>query len=152
MRRKPEDERLGHPRQAADATAAVYRLPSVVDPDGTPTDYCRHPHRPADPAWHPIAQRWYEALFVSPQARLYEPSDVSQAELTAHLLSEQLNADKPSAMMIDTITRSAGNLLSTAGARLQLRVDTSPLASPGKTRGQLAVAELKTRFATGYNE
>ncbi len=44
----------------------------------------------ANPKWHPIATRWFEALTVSGQAAFYEPSDWATAELVAESMSRDL--------------------------------------------------------------
>lgn len=44
----------------------------------------------ANPRWHPIAKRWFDALAVSGQAVYYEPSDWATAELIAESMSRDL--------------------------------------------------------------
>lgn len=45
---------------------------------------------PADPAWNPVAARWYESLAESGQSAFYEPSDWAVAWLLAESMSREL--------------------------------------------------------------
>lgn len=140
--RKPLAEHVGHahpeapPRHNIDAATAAEQ------------DFCPFPHEDSDPEWHPIAQRWFDSLFLSEQAAMYARSDVQEAVITARLISDQFYAEKTSAMMIDTITRRADSLVTTLGARLQRRIETVRKADPGKTRGQAAVALLREQYGS----
>lgn len=72
---------------------------------------------------HPLAYAWYESLRDSGQAFYYEPSDWAQAAVWTQLLSDQLNAIKPSAMMVQAWSQGAAELLTTEGTRRRLRLE-----------------------------
>lgn len=72
---------------------------------------------------HPLAYAWYESLRDSGQAAYYEPSDWAQAAVWTHILSDQLRQIKPSAVMIQTWSNGAAELLTTEGARRRLRLE-----------------------------
>jgi len=44
----------------------------------------------ADPAWHPVAVRWFESLADSGQSAFYEPSDWALAFVLAESISREL--------------------------------------------------------------
>lgn len=44
----------------------------------------------ANPKWHAIAKRWFDALGKSGQSKFYEPSDWATAELIAESISRDL--------------------------------------------------------------
>lgn len=73
---KRKDQRLGHVAKG-DADGVV-KAPAgeVVVPD-------------ADPDWHDIARRWFEALKLSGQSGFYTSSDWSTAYATAESMSRE---------------------------------------------------------------
>lgn len=77
----------------------------------------------ADPLWHDLARKWYEALTVSGQAQWYEPSDWAEAQVWAHVLSEELERDKMSAMMLVAWSAACSRLLVTEGDRRRMRLE-----------------------------
>jgi len=72
---------------------------------------------------HPLAFAWYESLRDSGQAYYYEPSDWAQAAIWTQVLSDQLKQMKPSAMMIQTWSSAASELLTTEGVRRRMRLE-----------------------------
>jgi ribosome-associated translation inhibitor RaiA len=81
------------------------------------------PAPPADPSWHPIAKRWYEALGSSGQRCFFEPSDWAQAELVAEGMSRMLQAERMSAQMFAAIDSASQRLLVTEGDRRRMRIE-----------------------------
>jgi hypothetical protein len=139
--RKRSEDRLSHTNpddppmyEVAPATAAL-------------KDFCPFEHDDSNPEWHPIAQRWYDSLFVSEQAAMYARSDVAHIELAAHLLSDQLYADRWSAMAMHEIVGMMDNALTSVGARLQRRVETIKKTTPERSRGQIAREQIVAQFS-----
>ncbi|MCT2594220.1 hypothetical protein LHJ74_30670 [Streptomyces sp. N2-109] len=78
----------------------------------------------ADPDWHPIALRWYEALTTSGQAQFYEASDWATAQYVAEAMSRNLAAEKRfSAQLFQAVMSAMTDLLTTEGARRRARVE-----------------------------
>ena len=143
MPRKREDEKLGHPMTARADAPTIHEVPSAT---GVLQDFCPFEHADANPKWHPIAQRWYDSLFVSEQAAMYARSDVAHIELAAHLLSDQLYADRWSAVAMHEIVGMMDNALTSVGARLQRRVETIKKTTPERSRGQIAREQIVAQF------
>lgn len=81
-------------------------------------------HAPAPSEhWHPIARDWYASLADSGQAAFYEPSDWQVARVWAEVLSQQLQTDRMSAVMIQAWASSAAELLTTEGSRRRARLE-----------------------------
>jgi hypothetical protein len=78
---------------------------------------------PADPQWHDIARRWYEALGRSGQSCFFEPSDWAHAALVAEAMSRMLTAERMSAQMFAAVDSSSVRLMVTEGDRRRLRVE-----------------------------
>jgi hypothetical protein len=78
---------------------------------------------PADPAWHPIARRWYESLAGSGQALFYEPSDWATAQYVAEAMSRGLQASRFSAQLFAATMAAMTELLTTEGARRRARME-----------------------------
>lgn len=72
---------------------------------------------------HPLAADFYASLRLSGQARFYEPSDWERARIFAHLLSDQLNYGKPSAMMYTALQKDMDALLVSEGERRRVRME-----------------------------
>lgn len=76
-----------------------------------------------NPMWHATARSWYESLGQSGQTAYYQPSDWMVAYVWAEVLSQQLVADRMSAVMIQAWSSSASELLTTEGARRRARLE-----------------------------
>jgi hypothetical protein len=105
----------------------------------------------ADKEWHPLAQRWWNALAKSGQSRWYEPSDWEHAYVWAHLLSKQLESSKPSAMMLAAWDSASARLLVTEGDRRRARIELErgQGADPDKEAGVASMEKWRTRLAGG---
>lgn len=77
----------------------------------------------ADPLWHGLARRWYESLTASGQSQWYEPSDWAEAQVWAHVLSQELEREKISAMMMASWSAACARLLVTEGDRRRMRLE-----------------------------
>lgn len=75
------------------------------------------------PMWHATARAWYESLGQSGQTVYYQPSDWMVAYVWAEVLSQQLVADRMSAVMIQAWSSSASELLTTEGSRRRARLE-----------------------------
>lgn len=73
--------------------------------------------------WHATARAWYESLGQSGQTVYYQPSDWMVAYVWAEVLSQQLVADRMSAVMIQAWSSSASELLTTEGSRRRARLE-----------------------------
>jgi hypothetical protein len=78
---------------------------------------------PADPLWHELARKWYQSLTESGQSQWYEPSDWAEAQVWAYVLSDQLESDKISAMMLVAWSAACSRLLVTEGDRRRMRLE-----------------------------
>ena len=108
---KRSDQRLGHRAKAeAEKITAAPAAAVVKAPD-------------PDPLWHPLARDWFVSLAESGQSRFYEASDWQTARVWAEVLSRQLSADKLSAVMVQAWAGSAGELLTTEGARRRAQLE-----------------------------
>lgn len=76
-----------------------------------------------DRDWHISAKRWFRSLKKSGQVIFYEPSDWAYAQLTADLLSSEMERDKPRAVMMSQILSMMDNLLTSEGARRRVRIE-----------------------------
>jgi len=83
----------------------------------------------ADPDWHPLARRWYNALSRSGQARFYEPSDWAFAYSLADDLSYYKSAERRSGQMLASIYAGMERLLTTEGDRRRASLE---LERPGE--------------------
>lgn len=66
---------------------------------------------------HPVAVEWYEALRISAQSALYEPSDWASAKLITTAIHDYLTAPRPHALLLASITATWAELLVTEGGR-----------------------------------
>ena len=73
--------------------------------------------------WHPIAQRWYQALSESGQSQFYEPSDWEAAYYVAEVLSRHLNQDRLSAELFKSLWAAMTDLLTTESSRRRVRME-----------------------------
>ncbi|MBA0054286.1 hypothetical protein E0L36_26575 [Streptomyces sp. AJS327] len=78
---------------------------------------------PADPDWHPIATRWFEALAESGQSQFYEASDWATAVYVADAMSRNLKQGRFSAQLFQSVMSAMTDLLTTEGARRRARVE-----------------------------
>jgi hypothetical protein len=77
-----------------------------------------------DPEWNPIARRWYDSLAESGQSRFYEPSDWATAVYVAEAMSRNLrHPERFNAQLFATVLSASRELLTTEGARRQLRLE-----------------------------
>lgn len=83
----------------------------------------------ADPYWHADAKEWYDSLAISGQSRFYEPSDWQFARVVATMLSDLLNADRPTAEMFKAIDAAMDKLAVTESARRRQRIEVERPAS-----------------------
>ena len=127
---KPLDQRRHHGKPSG---------PDVVKAEaGTEIEWT-----PAPRTWHPIAIDWYESLQVSGQAQFYEQTDVTQAVLTAELMSRELFKDEPSASMMQSVFASMATLLTSEGARRRSRVVLERPVAPEK---KIALVDQLTSY------
>lgn len=77
----------------------------------------------ADPRWHDLAKRAYQALQDSGQARYLEPSDWAVVCIALELLSKELRSAKPSPTMINQIMSTFSSLGMTEGDRRRMRIE-----------------------------
>jgi|HubBroStandDraft_6_1064221.scaffolds.fasta_scaffold18566_1 hypothetical protein len=130
-------------------------IPVEHAPSGAPTRSAsgRAAYRKpaADKGWHPLAQRWWNALARSGQSRWYEPSDWEHAYVWAHLLSEQLGSSRPSAMMLAAWDSASARLLVTEGDRRRVRIELErgEQKDPDKEAGVASMQAWRTRLAGG---
>jgi hypothetical protein len=101
-----------------------------------------------DGSWHVLAHDWFKSLGASGQAQFFEPSDWQQARVWAHLLSVELNKDRPSAMMISAWSSGAAELLTTEGARRRMRIELerAKTSDVGEDHGTATVTDLRSRI------
>jgi hypothetical protein len=85
---------------------------------------------PASPEWHRVAQRWYDALAESGQAKFYEPSDWATAFYVAEAMSRNLEGGRFSAQLFAAVMAASTSLLATEGDRRRLRLELER-AKPG---------------------
>lgn len=103
---------------------------------------------PAGEDWHSLAREWFDSLAKSGQAQFFEASDWAQARVWGHLLSIELNKDKPSAMMIAAWSSGAAELLTTEGARRRMRIELARAVAsdPGQEHADATVTDIKSRI------
>ncbi|WP_083462521.1 hypothetical protein [Kitasatospora griseola] len=98
----------------------------------------------ADPTWHPIAARWYDALASSGQSFFFEPSDWAQAAYVAEAMSRNLNqGQRLSGQLFAAVVAAASDLLTTEGARRRLRIELSKAEAAEVDSG---IAELMAAY------
>lgn len=73
--------------------------------------------------WCAAVRDLYNGCKASGQADFYEQSDWAVLWITCDLLNKQLQADRPSAQMIQTLMGTLTELMVTEGARRRLRVE-----------------------------
>lgn len=140
---KPEEEKVGHPQKAYDSAAGT----SVVE-SGWGERGIVWPA--ADPNWHDIARRWYDATKKSGTAILMEPSDVIHCMITAESLSYYLTSGKRSAQMLMAVTallqESAGTIATRRRNNIEIHREEEKVASPGDL-AKRAAREMAARPA-----
>ena len=118
-------------RNLGQAAITKIKVSEKVQPAGPDLDL-------SDP--HPLAADWYEALRVSGQAYLFEPSDWAQARVWAEVLSRAMKqGDRPSAVLISAWHSGAAELLTTEGARrrVQIELERQPERDAHKERAEV---------------
>ncbi|WP_206055042.1 hypothetical protein [Nocardia sp. CS682] len=93
----------------------------------------------ADPDWHPIAVRLWDALTFSGQSEFYEASDWALAYSLMDDLSAYKSADRRSAQMLQTIYSTFERLLIAEGDRRRARMELE--------RGEPDVSERDEKIA-----
>ncbi len=79
------------------------------------------PH--ADPEWHPIARKFWDALKVSGQVDFYEQSDWAYAYSLMDDLSHYKSSTRRSSQMLAAIDGAMSKLLVTEADRRRVRVE-----------------------------
>lgn len=102
-----------------------------------------------DPKWHISAKRWYRSLKKSGQAIFYEPSDWAYAQLAADLLTIEMTATKPRAVMISRIQSMMDNLMTSEGARRRLRLELIREGASGGDDGNAPVIPISLEAMYG---
>ena len=103
------------------------------------------------PDWHPSALRWYESLAKSGQCAWYQPSDWAEAHVWTELLSQQLEASRPSAMLLAAWSAASARLLTTEGDRRRVRIELerAQKADPDKEAGVASMKAWRDKLAGG---
>jgi hypothetical protein len=115
QRRRTNKDPAGPVTKAAAGAPSASRSRTQASPASRPPV--------ADRKWHPLARRWFDALKRSGQSRFYEPSDWMTAVVWAEILSQQLKAEKMSAMMLTAWDAASARLLVTEGDRRRMRLE-----------------------------
>ncbi|WP_172121380.1 hypothetical protein [Actinomyces faecalis] len=105
----------------------------------------------ADPEWHPIAQRLWEGLRQSGQARFYEPSDWALAYSLMEDLSRYKSGAKRSGQMLAAIMSGLSDLLVTEGDRRRVGIELSrpEAGEPRESAGVVEMNEWRRRLQAG---
>ena len=78
----------------------------------------------ADPAWHPVASRWFQSLRSSGQSAFYEDSDWATAYLIAESMSRELHTgEPPTGAAMSAWLKAMGSLMVTEGDRRRARLE-----------------------------
>ena len=103
----------------------------------------------ADPKWHPLARRWYNALSRSGQAAFYEPSDWAFAYSLADDLSYYKKSSKRSGQMLTAIYAGMERLLTTEGdrRRASLELDRGQEDDEYENAAVVAIVEYQRRLS-----
>ena len=102
------------------------------------------PH--ADPGWHPIAARLYEALNTSGQADFYQNSDWAFAYSLCDDLSYYKSSGKRSGQMLQSIYSAMERLLVTEADRRRVRIELHEPEDQGEPAAVLAIAHYKAEL------
>lgn len=108
------------------------RINSAARPGPEPRATPVEPPEPNE-HWAPAALAWYESLSESYQSQYFEPSDWQLAWFTAHLLSQVMRRDRPSAVMVAQVASMMESLGSSARARATAGLVRPPEAAPSNT-------------------
>ena len=76
-----------------------------------------------DPAWHPIAARWYASLADSGQSQFYEPSDWALACYVAEVMTRNLEGGRFNAQLFASVLNAMTELLTSEGSRRRARLE-----------------------------
>jgi hypothetical protein len=126
---KRSSARAGHRTKAEQPDKAVRRGPVNIPPVS------------AD--WHPRAQSWYRSLAESGQSDFYESSDWELAGFVAQLMTEVLEAAKPSSELVKAILSAMNDLGVTEGARRRMRIEVERMSDDREESGVAAFDEYR---------
>lgn len=104
------------------------------------------PQPEADPTWHPIAIRWWDALGESGQAIFYEPSDWAQAYFIAEAMTSccSVPRGRMSSEMFKGVITATSSLMTTEGERRRLRIELKRAdVEDTETAGVVALRDYK---------
>lgn len=99
---------------------------------------------------HPLVVSIYQSLQDSAQNKFYEPSDWEYARFALHFADQLLKSDRPSSVMLASVTGMLNDLLVSEGDRRRVRLEIDR-TTPEDTGGDvLQVADLfRERLAQG---
>ena len=109
----------------------------------------------ADPKWHPIAKRLYNACKTSGQSDFYQNSDWmmlwSVCEDLSFYKTPRVSRDgeeysKRSGQMLQTIYTAMERLLVTEGDRRRVRIELSAPEEEGESAAVLAIADYRAEL------
>lgn len=104
----------------------------------------------ADPQWHPIARRLWDATRESGQTKFYEPSDWALLYSLMDDLSYAKRAERRPAGLVETIYSQLGNLLVSEGDRRRVQVELHrPSSQELEDAGVTEMSAWMERFSTG---
>lgn len=72
---------------------------------------------------HPLVESLYKSLTLSAQRQYYEPSDWEYARFALHFADQLLKSEKPSAVMLASVTGMLNDLLVSEGDRRRVRME-----------------------------
>lgn len=97
----------------------------------------------ADPHWHPIARRLWDALSTSGQADFYQDSDWAFAFSLCEDLSHYKSSMKRSGQMLQTIYSAMERLLVAEADRRRVRIELHEPDDDSEPAAVLAIADYK---------
>lgn len=102
----------------------------------------------ADPAWHPLARKYFDALKVSGQGRYFEPSDWMHAVVSMEILTRMLVSGRLSAQLYAAWTADTARLLVTEGdrRRMRLELERAPDVNPDADAGVASMDAWRERL------
>lgn len=105
----------------------------------------------ADPAWHPLARKYFDALKVSGQGRYFEPSDWMHAVVSMEILTRMLESGRLSAQLYAAWTADTARLLVTEGdrRRMRLELERQAPADPDEVAGVASMEAWRGKLTSG---
>lgn len=115
-------------------------------PSGASTVHGSERH--ADPQWHDIAKRYWDAFTRSGQTEFWEPSDWAQLYDAMDDLSQYKRRENRSAVMRSAIDAQLARLLTTEGDRRRMRIELAraDAGDADEDASVTAIAEARGRF------